>query len=488
MRLFVSYTQQDTERVKPLVSHLRDAGHDFAVGGTIPLRDDTWQDQLRDIIRESDAFVYALTPNAIDSEWCRWEYMTAVQEGVPLIPVMLEPTTLDMHLDDHPYADFTDGFDDERRVNAFLNNLDRIMVTIPQADVTAQPIPASKPTRFEHDLPGVDDMVGENTAELAVKSFRDAEDNVEDVAHELARQTSQHQQAVPIPKPDDPRLQPPTPDMKTHIAPTTFEEELRKRTNKRRNQMLLLGVGLGAFVVLAAAISIAAAILVPIVTFDPEAAFTEAQALAADGEFQAAVDLYTRVINDDARNIDAYLARAEANTRLGQFDEALADFERVLRIDENNVLAYNNRGNHYARQGEFLLALEDYNRALELAPENSLVYLNRGNALRQIGANRQAIANYNRVIQLTPDNALAYANRGIAFGNLEEYDSAIESFNQAIELAPESPLVYAMRGLALERIGELAAAEADLARHVELAGDNPLPAAVNTLQALREGE
>jgi len=480
MRLFVSYTQQDMERVKPLVTHLRDAGHDFAAGGTMPLRDDEWQDQLRQIIRESDAFVYALTPNSIESEWCRWEYMIAIEEGIPLIPVMLESTALDMHLDDHPYADFTDGLDDERRVNAFLSNLERIMVTIPRDEVMVQPVPASKPARFEHDFPIVDEDLEENTSPLDMSDYLDDEAPLSD--DNGARETGERKQAIP---PPDPRLTAPAPDMKTHIAPKTFEHELRQRTNKRRRQMLLLGVGLGAFVVLAAALAIAAAVLVPIITFDPEGTFTEAQQAAAAGDFQEAVALYSRVIDDDPRNIEAYLARAEVYVRMEEFDNALADFNQVLRIDENNINAYNNRGNHYARQGDFLLALDDYNTALDLAPENSLLYFNRGNAFRQIGANRQAIANYNRVIQLSPDNPLAYTNRGIAFANLEEYDTAIDSFSRAIEIAPDLALVYALRGVAYQRTDQPEAAEADFIRHIELTGDNALPAAVEGLQAIQ---
>jgi Flp pilus assembly protein TadD len=56
--------------------------------------------------------------------------------------------------------------------------------------------------------------------------------------------------------------------------------------------------------------------------------------------------------------------------RLGQYTEAISDFTRVIEIDPDNANAYFNRGCCYDSVGELDLAISDYSVALELDMRN----------------------------------------------------------------------------------------------------------------------
>ena len=55
---------------------------------------------------------------------------------------------------------------------------------------------------------------------------------------------------------------------------------------------------------------------------------------------------------------------------MGQYKEAIRDFTRVIEIDPDNANAYFNRGCCYDSVGELDLAISDYSVALELDMRN----------------------------------------------------------------------------------------------------------------------
>jgi len=56
--------------------------------------------------------------------------------------------------------------------------------------------------------------------------------------------------------------------------------------------------------------------------------------------------------------------------RLAHYKEAIRDFTRVIEIDPDNANAYFNRGCCYDSVGELDLAISDYSVALELDMRN----------------------------------------------------------------------------------------------------------------------
>ena len=112
IRVFVSYSHNDTEPVKTLlVPTLREADCDPWYD-----RDLTpgkrWEDELEQEIARCDALLFVLTPASAQSEYCNREYNLAVRLGKPIMPVLLQDmgdTPFPAGMKDIQYVDFKEG-------------------------------------------------------------------------------------------------------------------------------------------------------------------------------------------------------------------------------------------------------------------------------------------------------------------------------------------------------------------------------------------
>lgn len=155
------------------------------------------------------------------------------------------------------------------------------------------------------------------------------------------------------------------------------------------------------------------------------------------------------------------LTEAELQELQGIFDEALTASDRgnfvaaeelwsqlIERLPENPAL-WSNRGNIRVSQNKLESALSDYEKAIELAPYAPDPYLNRGIVYERLEQWDEAIADYNQVLELDPEDPLAYNNRGNAEAGKGEWSEAIADYKKAFELAPNYAFARGNYALAL---------------------------------------
>ncbi len=126
---------------------LEQAGHEIWIDNNLRVGEN-WQQQLRDAIAACDAVVLALTPNWISSPYCPWEFVTGVELDKTIIPVKLTDVAIPERIAELQFADFSDGFSDDERVEKFLTDLhamsqklarqERDIATRQQAEQTIQ--------------------------------------------------------------------------------------------------------------------------------------------------------------------------------------------------------------------------------------------------------------------------------------------------------------------------------------------------------------
>ncbi len=150
MKLFISYAHVDRYRVNELVDILHDAGYEpWFDHRLLPGQD--WKAELLRAVTVCDAFLYALSPESVESEWCQWEFAQAVQMGKPIIPVLLQARTqLPDAIRRFQYADFSEG-PTPRSVARLMGGLHVLQVIVPVAQaprVTTNPsgLPAQAET------------------------------------------------------------------------------------------------------------------------------------------------------------------------------------------------------------------------------------------------------------------------------------------------------------------------------------------------------
>jgi hypothetical protein len=109
MQLFISYAHESIDKVRQTVEVLTAGGHTAWFDDQL-LPGQDWKRSLGEAIAHSDVFVYAITREAVSSEWCDWELATAVRAEKALLPVLLEPgISLPASLKRLQYADFSQG-------------------------------------------------------------------------------------------------------------------------------------------------------------------------------------------------------------------------------------------------------------------------------------------------------------------------------------------------------------------------------------------
>jgi len=152
MHLFISYAHTDKRRIQELVEILRSGGHTpwFDVGLVVGK---DWRDQLLTEIKRCDAFVYALSPDSVKSEWCQWEFARAIELGKPIIPVMIAPnTTLPKALEHLQYVDFSRGATGQAAAR-LMGGLSSITHTISPSQAPIAPVnPAGTPPQAQMGL------------------------------------------------------------------------------------------------------------------------------------------------------------------------------------------------------------------------------------------------------------------------------------------------------------------------------------------------
>jgi TIR domain len=106
--IFVSYAREDKKFARQLTSRLRESGR-------IPWQDlrnirggDLWQTTIDDALRNAEALIVVMSPQATKSQYVTYEWAFALGAGVRVIPVIKRPTKqLHPRLSNIQYIDFT---------------------------------------------------------------------------------------------------------------------------------------------------------------------------------------------------------------------------------------------------------------------------------------------------------------------------------------------------------------------------------------------
>lgn len=127
----------------------------------------------------------------------------------------------------------------------------------------------------------------------------------------------------------------------------------------------------------------------------------------------------TPVVPVRSAEADALFEQAFAKQEAGNFQGAIEDYTRAIQLNPNDAIAYNNRGNAYLDLNSPQTAIADYNRAIQIDPNYASPYYNRGLAHAELGNTEVAIDDFDIAADL-------YLQQG----SEEDYFDAIERINE----------------------------------------------------------
>ena len=84
------------------------------------------------------------------------------------------------------------------------------------------------------------------------------------------------------------------------------------------------------------------------------------------GNFEEAIKIYTKAIEQNPNDSALYASRSVAKREMGDFDGALEDVNKALEINPEEGGLYAERGSIYSGKGEKELAINDFKKGLSL--------------------------------------------------------------------------------------------------------------------------
>lgn len=399
MQLFVSYAHSDEHRVKKLVEILQDGGHTAWFDHRL-LGGQDWQAQLQNAILRADVFVYALTPNSAQSEWCRWEMAQAVGMHKPILPVMLKKTNLPPGLQAIQYIDFTKGVT-ANGIAKMFHSLQNATPIDPRRLPPVKHRPKGKPAlayRVSNTLWWItlgsfvlvfgiavglvaifllrdrnstkDEEINEVTA--AIEQTDEIED---DATSTLRNQRTNTPTRTPTPTPRN-RPRATRTNTPFSVAPPTTAPSLTPIPPTHTPVPVLTAYDY--FVM-------------------GESAYGARNYSEAIGHFQNAVNL-------DPYYYDAYIRLGDSYYLLGQYSDGLYAYQNAANIEPNRAEVYVHLGESYRVLNDYDLAIANFTYAISLNPNYSYAYQKLGDALYYVGENSLALEAYCNYVNTSGGN------------------------------------------------------------------------------------
>ena len=114
--------------------------------------------------------------------------------------------------------------------------------------------------------------------------------------------------------------------------------------------------------------------------------------------------------------------------------KAIEGYSKAIELDENNKDAYENRGIAYLTLEDYTKAIDDFSKIIELDANDKSGYAGRGVAYLGINDCTKAIEDLTKAIELGITDKLLYRLRGIAYMGIKDCSKAINNFKEVIKL------------------------------------------------------
>ena len=126
---------------------------------------------------------------------------------------------------------------------------------------------------------------------------------------------------------------------------------------------------------------------------------------AKNGDYEKAIEYFTKAIDKNPKDGEAYYQRAYCRQTInGDNELIIADYTKSLEFKSNDYEAYMNRGVAKMAVGKNSEAIEDYLKSIEINSKYPVVYANLGNAYKLNFDNDKACENWKKSLELGNEN------------------------------------------------------------------------------------
>jgi tetratricopeptide (TPR) repeat protein len=190
--------------------------------------------------------------------------------------------------------------------------------------------------------------------------------------------------------------------------------------------------------------------------------------LGEQGDWEAAVAGWRKVLEIEPENAKAHNNLAAALGRRGALDEAIAHFRRATEIKPGFDRAHFNLGAALAQKGDWDGAIAHLRQAVEINPEFTEAFGLLGTALARKGKLDEAGVAFRRALEIDSRFPEVHNDFGIVLFNQRKLDEAILHFREAVALDPRFAQAHYNLGRVLAETGAAAEAIAEWRKALEI--------------------
>ena len=184
----------------------------------------------------------------------------------------------------------------------------------------------------------------------------------------------------------------------------------------------------------------------------------EALAFLGEGDYEAALDCYDRLLRDRPEQMSVWFDRAELLVLLGRKEEALESYQRVIDVDRGNRRAWFERANLLFGLDRLPEAVDALKETLRIDPAKSGDIVLKAEQLRRDGHPNEAVVLFQTILDVNPAETRAVLGLGDALLGLGDSDTAETLFTQALGKNPQNAMIVFRKGELLEQKGRWGAA------------------------------
>lgn len=154
----------------------------------------------------------------------------------------------------------------------------------------------------------------------------------------------------------------------------------------------------------------------------------KADALLAEKNFGAALEVYDAALRLSSRNVELLINRSTALLSLNRRDEAFESAKRALACEGKEPMAWRAYGNVALKLGHYETAREAFVHALELAPNDPEALCGQAIAQKELGDTDSALRNFDAALSLAPEHDDVKSNKGALLLLLGRYPEGLPFF------------------------------------------------------------
>ena len=155
------------------------------------------------------------------------------------------------------------------------------------------------------------------------------------------------------------------------------------------------------------------------------------------GDFDRAIQLYTKALASDPRDVYALQWRGLAWQNKKNYAKSLSDLSAAIRIDPADADSYAHRAFVYSAQGDYKSALADLGQAIGLQPDDGGRYEMRARIEASLQDHTSARRDYLAAARLDSTNPVLYWNLGFEDYAIGDFQAAVSAYRWALRLEPD---------------------------------------------------